>query len=118
MVRLGAKHKANALHFLGIAESKGGDHWKAIKYFDLALQTGPATWYMYKARADAWRALGKESRAEDDERHAHVLKRHLHWTHQTESHDQEPKPEFDMKPYLEKPEAIVPGMGSKGGTSS
>jgi tetratricopeptide (TPR) repeat protein len=102
VVRMNAKHKAHSLLFLGMLEFRGKDYWKAIKYFDLALQTGPAHWAMYKERADAWRALGKEERALDDERHADLLKRQLHWSNQIESkQEHDVIPEFKIDRYLE-----------------
>ena len=103
--RLNGKQKASALYFLGQCEQIDKDYWKAIKYYDLALKTGPAKWFMYKGRADAWRALGKEDRADSDERAAHVLKRELHWEHQLGSSPADPLPEFSLDPYLD-PSAI------------
>lgn len=103
VIRLGSKHKANALLYLGLLEARDRDYWKAIKYYDLALQYGPASWLMYKNRADAWRALGKEERADEDEKHASLHKRHLHWTHQMDNRTAEPTPDFDMSPYMSSP---------------
>lgn len=99
IVRLNGKHKANSLYYMGLAELQGKDYWKSIKYFDLALQTGPSAWFMYKGRADAWRALGKEDRAEDDERQAHVLRRQRHWDHELDSTVRS-TPEFDEAKYI------------------
>lgn len=113
VIRLGSKHKANALYFMGLAESQGKDYWKAIKYFDLSLKTGPATWMMYKGRSDAWRALGKEDRADEDERHADVLKRQLHFSHQVESTVREEPPEFNVDEYLQPSRVLRPEDISK-----
>jgi tetratricopeptide (TPR) repeat protein len=100
VVRLDRHHKADALYFLGRAEHLSKDYWKAIKYFDLALQTGPATWFMYHGRSEAYRALGKEERANDDEKAANLLKRQLHWTNKADNNIREPLATFDVKPYL------------------
>ena len=111
VVRINGKHKANSLYYLGLAEFKGKDYWKSIKYFDLALQTGPAAWFMYKGRADSWRALGKEDRAEDDERQAHILRRQKHWDHQLDSTPKD-MPAFDESEYL-NPENFVHNRGKQ-----
>lgn len=114
VVRLDGKHKANSLYYLGIAEFQGkADMWKAIKYFDLALKTGPAAWYMYKGRSDAWRALGKEDRAEDDERLAHVLRRQKQWDGEVDSTIRTPEPEFDFTPYINPDNISHPGNNTK-----
>lgn len=107
--RFNGKHKANSLYFLGLCEFQEKDYWKSIKYFDKALQVGPASWFMYKGRADAWRALGKEDRADDDERQAHILKRELHWAHKLGNSTKEQLPEFSMQSYISEDSFVLPG---------